>query len=764
MKIARLGIAAALILMSSCSGCGPGTNAPVIRARDTFMLAYVTGNDNQIHVRSSDDGLDWIESTGLTAHALGGVGAGASNDAAGATRLLVYRDANSKLRTRAGLGTDTWETNDLPFLDPGVFSDPTALHLDGTRWLVSTTGDNGFASFVKIDTSTRQSTDQTPAGLAGLENDRPARTPSMANRGGRIVAAWPRFFFNGTGPISLQFVVGTVTGGSVQWQQAYAGTFDEPDFSPVRLGPALGHDGTRFYAAMVRQRGNTAEHRLFVYQSDDGVTWQPHSSLQVTVDGTTPKLRFAVKPDGVMVAAIFGDSKNVFLRRRGGWTGLNRGNVFGDGTEPDADDFALVAVGQARVPLFVNRTSTAQGEDGTADRPFRTIAAALQIARPGDTVTIQDNTLYDAQQLVVPRGVTLQASANSQMPRLRGRDDAPLITLERNTTLRGLQLDGGQQVVRIEAGTALQGLAGHATASEVRIEDCKISNALQGGIRLTGTVAAPATQVRILGLVIRRNWMTNNAGGAIVSEPIGPQAGVLALSLDISDNVIMNQREGIRLRAEGRGETAEPARTFYTGRVFNNVVSGGRTGFTLEAVGGGEVGRTDDALVVGHNTISGAEIHAIVAEAQDNVSRVRVALTANILANSGSGYTEFSARTSPASVRNNLFFQNGTHFRKDAGGGQNVNTAAGLNGAPVNGTANLIADPRFEVGSFRFNGGQFNSGEGNFFLRQGGANASPAVNAGPNPADDAGLATRTTRTDYAADTGVVDIGFHYRDS
>jgi hypothetical protein len=154
----------------------------------------------------------------------------------------------------------------------------------------------------------------------------------------------------------------------VQWQQAYAGAFDEPGFSPVKLGPVLAHDGTRFFTGMVRQENGSDTHRLFVYRSDDGVTWQPETSHGVPVDGTAPKLRLAVRGNGTMVAAVFGDTTSVLLRRSNVWTGLNLGNVFGDDPLPDADNFALITAGQPRVPLFVNQTST--GQEDAQSRPF----------------------------------------------------------------------------------------------------------------------------------------------------------------------------------------------------------------------------------------------------------------------------------------------------------------------------------------------------------------------------------------------------------
>jgi hypothetical protein len=264
---------------------------------------------------------------------------------------------------------------------------------------------------------------------------------------------------------------------------------------------------------------------------------------------------------------------------------------------------------------------------------------------------------------------------------------------------------------------------------------------------------------RTFSLIVRRNWFDNNFGDAIRSEVTGPDTGTLAMSVDVSDNVM--NRSGIHLQARGRGPAAQPVRTFYTGRLFNNLIFSAVNGILLDALDGGEVGRMEDPLAIRHNTIDGSTVNGITADAQDNNSRVRIALTANIIANSArAGFLEFRARTEPSEVRSNLFFGNAQgHVVTTTA---TATTAGALNGAPFNGSSNVVADPRFEVGSFRFSINQINSGEGNFFLNQGAQNPSPAVNAGPISATDAEMASRSTRTDYAPDTGLVDIGFHYR--
>ena len=72
------------------------------------------------------------------------------------------------------------------------------------------------------------------------------------------------------------------------------------------------------------------------------------------------------------------------------------------------------------------------------------------------------------------------------------------------------------------------------------------------------------------------------------------------------------------------------------------------------------------------------------------------------------------------------------------------------------GPGSISRDPLFTSLSGQSNGG--------YFLSQpagGQQEASPAVDAGTGSAADLGLAGATTRTDMAADTGPVDLGYHY---
>jgi hypothetical protein len=353
------------------------------------------------------------------------------------------------------------------------------------------------------------------------------------------------------------------------------------------------------------------------------------------------------------------------------------------------------------------------------------------------------------------------------MPVIRGNNSGALITAERNTTIRGVHLDDAGTGVALDLGTAFQGLAGHATASSITIEDCKISDMTAGGIRISSTnnLGFGTGNARSFDIRVRRSFLSRNLAAAILSEVIGPATGTLAVSLNVTDNVLNDNSDGIRLRAEGRGTDTGQVRLFYAGSIFNNLIMSGSNGMNLLAVNGGEVGRGSDPVVISQNTISGNNFHGINAEAQNGASgdsRVTVALRGNIIANNGgAGYQEFIGEATPANVLMNLFFQNVEgHFRDE---NMSLQTAASLNSQLVNAVSNRVGNPAFVSGEFWFGGVLYNGGEGNFFLRQGGSSApSVAVDAGPTSVATAGLANRSTRTDFAPDTGIVDIGFHYR--
>ncbi len=118
----------------------------------------------------------------------------------------------------------------------------------------------------------------------------------------------------------------------------------------------------------------------------------------------------------------------------------------------------------------------------------------------------------------------------------------------------------------------------------------------------------------------------------------------------------------------------------------------------------------------------------------------------NIITNNGvqgmvnyTGPEDFQAPGAKLLNRNNLVWHNGNDY---------LDCAAGQ--------GSLSRDPLFVAVSGRKNGG--------YFLSQpagGQKQTSPAVDAGTGTAAEQGLAGTSTRTDMAADTGPVDMGYHY---
>jgi len=118
-------------------------------------------------------------------------------------------------------------------------------------------------------------------------------------------------------------------------------------------------------------------------------------------------------------------------------------------------------------------------------------------------------------------------------------------------------------------------------------------------------------------------------------------------------------------------------------------------------------------------------------------------------------------------LTNNIFYNNGAGHYFDSPRDRTYNSQSELNSIPlVNASNNLVADPLFEEGEFRWRGGVYFTGEHRFFLQQTGTIISPAVDAGFGTVEDQRgcqrLTERSTRTDFVADVGIADIGFHYK--
>ena len=266
------------------------------------------------------------------------------------------------------------------------------------------------------------------------------------------------------------------------------------------------------------------------------------------------------------------------------------------------------------------------------------------------------------------------------------------------------------------------------------------------------------------------NWFRSLAGSGIFSDLNGPITGELQISLDVRDNVFQDTFTGVTLHATGNGPNPEGwTRASYAGYIFNNLIFDGTNGIALEAENLGSV-----SPFITYNTIANMSAHGITASAEpgpDGNARVRPKVIGNIFSgNGGVGYQEFTTRTSPSELSNNLFHANAAHYL-DNDTDDVINTQSGLNTPIVDGQVvfhsggdNLVANPLFEAGSFHWEPGVISyEGAHEFFLIQNDGIVSPAVDAGNLTVGEVGLEERSTRVDLAPDQSTADIGFHYKE-
>ena len=172
----------------------PPRPRPVIKANDTFMLAYIDSNE-KLRVRWSSDGYRW-EDGDLDARGVfdNGIGAASSDDVIGATRLLAYPSLGGRLTIRMGIGA-VFDGTDRTFDNVFAGGPPSVAYASTNHWLITTVGgsQNQQGLVHDWDASARVLTPVTPSGLAGLQNDRLVRPPQIAARGGRVVAGWMRW-------------------------------------------------------------------------------------------------------------------------------------------------------------------------------------------------------------------------------------------------------------------------------------------------------------------------------------------------------------------------------------------------------------------------------------------------------------------------------------------------------------------------------------------------------------------------------------------
>ena len=763
MRPAKLALLACAWL--ACLGvlgttCQPRpSSAALIRANDTFMLTYIDSNE-RLRVRSSSDGYRWQDGT-LSAAGIfdNGVGSASTDDPIGTIRMLAYPNVGGRLTIRAGLGT-VFDSTDRTFNDVSTHGAPAIAYASTNHWLITTLGGslNQAAVVHDYDALTKTLAPVALSGVTGLANNRLVRPPQLAARDRRVVLGWMRWTPQGqnVSPGPVQLVVGNAqSGGGVQWTNVVNFTTAEAGFTGPLTDPALAHDGARFLLGAVRGRG--ADRHVFIYQSPDGLTWQPYDDVAIAASEVYT-VRVAAHDGGNMLVGVTRPGGAEFWRKaRGEWESL-RGAVTGPRRESHWA-MSLLAPGRRRDPIYVDRANTAGPWNGTLSQPYRYVQSAFDRAKRGDTVLVQGG--FYPENVTMAPGTILERRGNDVL--IRSPSTAPTIRAQGDNVIENVIVECTEACIHVELDRALEGLEGTDATGFTNIVRTRTRNG-SIGVLLTGSDAFNfgSNNRRLFRMRILRSWLANHFGAGFLGPLSGPSQGSLQVALDVRDNVFQGNYSGIQLEMAGRARnTGGFTRAHYTGRVQNNLVFGGVNGVSLDARNAGVI-----TSAFNFNTIARAFDHGIVANAEpgpNGDSRVQVQLYCNILAGNGqSGYTEFSGRAAPSILQKNVFSANRTHYY-DYPTDAFLNTAAALNSATTGGSGNIVADPLFVRDGFRWTSGSIHYDDtGHFFLQQDAAATSQAVNlCGSGTVEQHLLANHTTRTDYERDANLPDAGWHY---
>ncbi len=419
--------------------------------------------------------------------------------------------------------------------------------------------------------------------------------------------------------------------------------------------------------------------------------------------------------------------------------------------------------------IYVDKNATGT-PDGSESNPFPTIQQGLDeaTARGGGTVYVKGGGLFYPENIVMERQNTLRPWPGTTQPLIDGAPGSPTVTMKGWNTIDGFIIEGDNVAIEIDVADEL--LVLNSPTAFIYIQNCQIRgvhNAIRFETPPSPSFAAP-NDTRTVGVFITHNWIRNLSSDAIRFELDGPSSGILIVGPRIQDNVLQGPfGSGIYLKATGHGPNPPGAlRAYYDGFIKNNLIfGGGNSGIQLQAENLGDV-----SPEIVNNTIANHLLDGIVATATtgpDGVGSAHPILVNNIIVGNGqSGYQEFDPTTSAARLTANLFYQNGagagTSHYVDAASSV-FSTAAQLNAVGSGSGGNLAGnDPLFDAGGFPWFGTISFEGAHIYFLTQGGATVSPALDTGAGLASDDIFDQRTTRTDFAFDGGTVDIGFHYK--
>jgi hypothetical protein len=159
--------------------------------------------------------------------------------------------------------------------------------------------------------------------------------------------------------------------------------------------------------------------------------------------------------------------------------------------------FLLLFINSAGAAIYYVDMNGSDSNSGNSSKPFQTVRMALESAKYGDTVSINDGT-YSEGQLKVPEGVNLTSSSkdNTKVKLQPNRDlstSAPFILLSSspgsngNQSISYLEFDGINDPYRAYSGIAIK------SRNNVRIHHCNIHD-FYGGWTATA-VSAESTQI-----------------------------------------------------------------------------------------------------------------------------------------------------------------------------------------------------------------------------------------------------------------------------
>lgn len=420
--------------------------------------------------------------------------------------------------------------------------------------------------------------------------------------------------------------------------------------------------------------------------------------------------------------------------------------------------------------IYVDANNNTAPWSGTQEHPYRTIQRAILDTTEGSVETIQIRSALYEENIELKRGTSLVPwYENEDPPIIRGLlPNSPTISAKGENYISGFVIEGGSHGVQFEMNDAL----GEKNTIYAHVVDCEILNvntSSQDGPGHGIVVIAEMNSGRSIHdekkvhLYFENNYIHDIAGDGIHMELYGSPMGQMTKLLDISDNVIMNTRNGISLENIGRPTPEEIVYdTLVAGEIKNNlIIYNNSNGIDIAASDYAQLSPIISYNTITQNSFSGIRMGCDY--------QVRPNINANIIANNDMyGYFEYTSGAKPWTMNNNLYYDNivGNYYDHDTS--RIIDTEAELDRQGLmSAQENLIGDPLFVDGIFYWKGDSHTHEPSQFFLSQNGS-TSPAVDAGDSFASERGLALKTTCTDgliddapIKTDVGKADIGFHY---